>query len=58
MSAEAHFAVVADVLKRQYGIRCLVNTNKQEITLFEAGTGRVFLVTFTEKRFTNRRNPQ
>jgi hypothetical protein len=46
------FADIADLLKKKYGVRCHVNTNRQEITLFEEGTGKVFVVTIAEKRFS------
>lgn len=45
------FADIADVIKKKYKTRVFVNTNSKEITLFEEGTGRVFVLTLTEKKF-------
>lgn len=45
------FGRIADLVKKEFGVRCHVNTNRQEITLFEEGTGKCFTLTLTEKRF-------
>jgi hypothetical protein len=47
------FADIADLLRKKYGVRCHVNTNEETITLFESGTGKVFIVSLTEKRFAS-----
>ena len=47
------FSKIADLLKKEYGPRCFVSTNRQEITLFEEGTGKVFVLTLREKRFAS-----